>query len=154
MNRDLIERYAQGGGQLRAAVAGLSKEQLTAFPVPGTWSIQQIVVHLMDSDLIASDRMKRVAAMELPLLIGYDETAFIDKLDPHDQPIDDVLSVFDLNRKLTARVLRKLPDDAFARAGIHNERGKITLEEFVVSYIKHLEHHLGFIAKKRAMVGG
>ena len=30
---------------------------MLAFPIPGTWSIQQIIMHLMDSDLIASDRM-------------------------------------------------------------------------------------------------
>ena len=64
MNRELIDRYAAGGSQLAPAIAGLSREQLNAFPVPGTWSIQQIVLHLMDSDLIASDRMKRVAAEE------------------------------------------------------------------------------------------
>ncbi len=30
----------------------------------------------MDSDLIGADRMRRIAAMDKPLLIGYDETAF------------------------------------------------------------------------------
>jgi hypothetical protein len=49
---------------------------MRAFPVPGTWSIQQIVLHMMDSDLIASDRMKRVIAEDRPTLIGYNETAF------------------------------------------------------------------------------
>jgi len=47
---------------------------LLAVPVPGTWSLQQIAIHMMDSDLIASDRMKRIASMDKPLLCGYDET--------------------------------------------------------------------------------
>jgi hypothetical protein len=87
MTRELIERYAAGGPKLGAAIVGLSRQQLNAFPVPGTWSIQQIVLHMMDSDLIASDRMKRVVAEDRPTLVRCDETAcgqnlFYDQLDP------------------------------------------------------------------------
>jgi uncharacterized damage-inducible protein DinB len=151
-DRKLIETFAQGGQQLREAVAGLSREQLVAFPVPGTWSIQQIVVHLMDSDAVAVDRMKRIAAMSNPLLIGYDETAYIEKLSPHEMSLGDCVSLFDLNRRLMADILRRLPDEAFAQTGVHNEVGKVTLGGLVESYIKHLDHHLAFIRKKRAMV--
>lgn len=152
MDRSLIETYASGGRKLRDAVAGLSPEQMQAFPIPGTWSIHQIVVHLYDADLVAADRMKRIAAMENPLLVGYDETAFANKLSPHDVSVEDALAGFDAIRRATAAVLRKLPDGAFARTGVHNERGKVTLGELVKDYIKHLDHHLAFIEKKRAMV--
>jgi hypothetical protein len=76
MDRNLIEVYVAGGQQLREAYLGLSDAQLQAVPIAGTWSLHQIAIHMMDSDLIASDRMKRIACMDRPLLIGYDETAF------------------------------------------------------------------------------
>ena len=73
MDRAMIERYAAGADVPAAAIRGLTRDELNAFPVPGTWSIQQIVLHLMDSDLIGSDRMKRVAAEENPVasVIGW-----------------------------------------------------------------------------------
>ena len=117
MNRDLIERYAAGASQPAEAIAGLSRDELNAFPVPGTWSIQQIVIHLMDSDLIGSDRMKRVAAEDRPpTLIGYDESAFAcglfyDQLDPR-----TACEVFQKNRQLTAEILRRLSDDVMVVA--------------------------------------
>jgi hypothetical protein len=153
MDRDLIERYRAGAGRLRPAIAGLSPEQLNAFPVPGTWSIQQIVFHLMDSDLIASDRMKRVAAEDEPTLIGYDETAFSQKL-YHDQ-LDPQLAcdIFEKNRLLTAEILRRLPPAAFARTGNHNERGRVSLADLLETYVDHLDHHLKFIHDKRRMLG-
>src|SRR5262245_48318339 len=73
MDRSLIEEYARGATRPAEAIAGLTPSQLNAEPVPGTWSIQQIVLHLMDSDLVGSDRMKRVIAEREPQLIGYDE---------------------------------------------------------------------------------
>ena len=38
------------------------------------------MLHLMDSDLIAADRMKRIIAEDDPPTIGYNETAFSQKL--------------------------------------------------------------------------
>jgi uncharacterized damage-inducible protein DinB len=152
MDRALIDRYEQGGDLLAAAVDGLSQEQLHAHPVPGTWSIHQIVVHLMDSDLIASDRMKRLASMPKPLLMGYDETAFANLPGQDEVDARTACEIFRLNRQVTARVLRRLPNEAYERVGIHSENGKITLAHVVPAYIQHLDHHLEFIAKKRAML--
>jgi hypothetical protein len=153
MDRELIEHFAAGGEKLSLAVRGLTREDLVCFPVPGTWSIQQIVIHMQDSDLIAVDRMKRIIAEDEPTLIGYDETKFASALFNDEQSVEDALTLFDLNRRQFARVLRKLPDAAFDRAGNHNERGRVTLGYMLKSYVDHLEHHLHFIHEKRAKMG-
>jgi len=153
MDRTLIEQYAKGAGMVAESIKGLTRDDFRATPVPGTWSIQQIVIHLMDSDLIASDRMKRVIAEDNPAIIGYNETAFsqklfYDKLDPA-----VAADIFKKNRELTAIILQNLPDNAFARTGTHNERGKISLQELLAMYVQHLEHHLGFLRHKRQLLG-
>jgi hypothetical protein len=153
MDRSSVERYVKGAGALTPAIAGLARVELTAHPVPGTWSIQQIVFHIMESDLIATDRMKRIAAMENPLLIGYDETAFGERLFHEQLDLGLACELFEKNRLLTGELLRRLPDEAFARTGVHNERGKISLGELVADYADHLEHHLKFIRQKREMLG-
>jgi uncharacterized damage-inducible protein DinB len=154
MNRDLIEAYARGAQSPAEAIAGLSPQQLNAFPVPGTWSIQQIVLHLMDSDLIASDRMKRVIAENEPQLIGYDESAFARNLHYEKLDAQAACQIFALNRQLTAVILRNLPDAAFDRAGMHNETGRLTLTQLVQTYVNHLEHHLRYIRQKREKMRG
>ena len=151
-DRTLIETYAAGGKALRESVQGLSQEQLTAFPIAGTWSTQQIVVHLQDSDAVAVERMKRIAAMDNPLMLGYDEQAFIRRLAPEAQPVAEVIDLFDLNRRLWSITLLGLPEEAFERTGIHSERGRVSLAELVKDYIRHLEHHLAFIHRKRRML--
>jgi hypothetical protein len=152
-DRQLIQQFDRGGERIRRAVAGLSRSDLLAFPVPGTWSIQQIVVHLLDSDLIAVHRMKRIVAEDVPLLIGYDETKFATSLCYEEMPVGQVLDLFDLNRRLFVPVLTRLPEQAFDRYGVHNARGKVTLGEMVADYVEHVEHHLRFIKQKRALLG-
>lgn len=153
MDRNRIEVYAQGGSLFRKAYEGLTRDDLLAHPVPGTWSLQQIAIHLMESDLIGGDRIKRVACMERPLLIGYDETAFSKLPGVEELDVNAAIDIFDRHRQMIAVILRRLPDEAFQRFGIHNEIGKVTLAEFIEKYIHHLEGHLEFVAKKRSLLG-
>ena len=153
MNRAIIDEYEKGGEELRLAVRGLEPEDLLAVPVPGTWSIQQIVIHLMDSDLILADRMKRVIAEENPSLIGFDESRFAQNLFYDEQSAEDAVTIVDLNRRNFARVLRKLPDETFDRVGTHNERGPMKLSDLLAGAVKHLQHHLKFVVDKREKLG-
>ena len=149
----MIVMYRAGGNVLSEAVAGLSESELDAVPVAGTWSIRQIVAHLADSDLIGAERMKRVIAMEEPALLAYDENAFAARLGYESQDVGLSCQLFALNRELMAGVLEKLPDEAFERVGHHSEDGRERLSDLVEKYVGHLTHHLGFLYKKRAMLG-
>lgn len=152
MNRQLIELFVAGGQQLADAYRCLNRKQLLAVPIPGTWSLQQIAIHLLESDLIAADRMKRIAAMDRPLLIGYDQTAFSQLPGVNDLDAQKACELFAIHREMLAVVLRKLPDEAFERFGIHSESGKVTLAEMVQRYIDHLDGHMVHILKKKSLL--
>ena len=145
-----INEYLAGGPKLTQAIWGLSREELHSRPADGSWTIHQIVTHLLESDLIGSDRMKRVACMDKPLLVAFDETAFANL------PGVDLIDTFaaaDLlhrNRQLTAAILQSLPEYAWQRIGIHTEVGAVSLATLLDKFIGHLDHHLAFIIKKRA----
>lgn len=151
-HHDAVERYRAGAGVPASAISGLVREQLLAFPVPGTWSIQQIVVHLMDTDLICSYRMKRIVAEPDPALDAYDENAFVPRLRYQDLDAGKACDVFRLNREVTADVLARLPAGDFERTARHPEVGPMTLGQLLRLYIHHLDHHLAFIRRKRQIL--
>jgi uncharacterized damage-inducible protein DinB len=157
MDRKIVEQYESGGDKLKAAIAGLSKQEMLWTPPPeagiGNWSIQQIVLHLLDADLIWAARMKCIVAEENPVILGYDESKFAASLLPEEQDADNAVRIFDLNRRQFTRVLRKLPDSAFSRTGRHIELGVITLGQIVQREVEHVDHHLNFIRKKRDKLG-
>lgn len=153
MDREIVDRYEHGGDKLRQAVQGLTREDLHAFPVPGTWSIQQIVMHVVDSDLVIADRMKRVIAEDGPVLQAFDETKWARNLLYEFQSADQAVALFTMNRRMMAEVLRRLPDEAFVRTGRHTERGDVTLADLLRGAVDHLEHHLKFVYSKREKLG-
>ena len=157
MARDLIDQYEAGADKVAQAIRGLTREDLLCVPDPaanvGRWSMQQVVVHCMDSELVSIDRLKRMIAEDNPTLIGYDENKFLANLFYDEQPADDAAAIVAQSRKLFARVLRKLPPPAFERAGTHNERGRITVGSYLKAVVEHLDHHVKFIHDKRANMG-
>ncbi len=149
---EAVAAFRAGAEVPGRGIDGLSDEQLDARPVPGTWTIRQIVLHLMDTDLIASFRMKRIIAEERPALELYDEVAFCTRLGYEQLQASTACEVFCLNRLLTAALLEGLPEQRFQRVAIHPEVGEMSLERFVRLYIHHLEHHMRFLREKRRLV--
>ena len=120
---------------------------------PLHWSVQELIVHLADSDAIAIDRMKRVVAEDNPQFLNADEAAYVRELHCHSQSIEDAIDLFEIGRRQFARVLRQLPEAAFDRIGTHSVVGEVTLRNLVETYVEHLDHHLSFLRQKRERLG-
>jgi hypothetical protein len=149
----LIDSYLAGVETLRRAVAGMSREQLQARPIPGKWSTLEVVCHLADFEPVLADRMKRVIALDRPSLLGADEKRFAAALAYHERDLEEELLVIDGTRRQMARILRTLPAEALARVGVHNERGPRTLEQLLTGATGHIPHHVEFILEKRQALG-
>jgi uncharacterized damage-inducible protein DinB len=149
----LIDRFAAGGPVLVYATSDLTPEQEQTRPGPGNWSIAELVAHLVDSDLVGCDRMKRVIAEPEPTLLAFDENAWIERLRSREMPVEEGVNLFVANRHWMTRVLRACPEGDFARSGLHSERGRMTLAELLTTFVNHLDHHLRFLYAKRANLG-
>ena len=150
---DVINRFESGGPLLIHAIEGLTPEQGRERIGPGAWSISEVVAHMLDSDLVGIERMKRVIAEENPTLQAYNENAWIDRLDSRSMPMGEAASLFAANRKWMARVLRNVAEADFARSGLHTEDGPKTLAKLLAGYVNHLDHHLRFLYGKRGTLG-
>lgn len=149
----LIEQYQAGPETLRRAVRGLSRDQLTARPVPGKWSTLEVVAHVADFEPILAERMMRVISHERPLLMVADENLFAATLDYHARDVEEELTLIDVTRKRMARMLKHLPPEAGNRVGVHSFKGLVSLEGVLTSAVNHIPHHVTFIEEKRKALG-
>jgi uncharacterized damage-inducible protein DinB len=150
---ELIAAYEKGIDDLRAAVAGMTPEQVLARPVPGRWSTQECVSHLADTEIYFTDRIERTIALARPLLMGVDERCYIEKLNYQEFDLAEQLALFTALRRHAARILRMQPPEAWRRTAVHSETGLVTLRQLVLQAVRHIRHHLTFIAEKRKALG-
>ncbi len=150
---ELLAAYERGIDDLRSAVAGMTKEQVLARPVPGKWSTVECVGHLADTEIFFTDRIVRTVAMDRPLLMSADEKLYIERLDYQTFDLEEQLALFTALRRHAARILRAQPPEAWSRTAVHSQSGLLTLRQLVLQAVRHLRHHLPFIAEKRAALG-
>jgi hypothetical protein len=137
----LIGRYAAGPARLRAALATVPEPALKWRPAPGAWSVHEVVCHCADSESNAALRIRYLAVEKEPLIVGYDQDAWARQLDYHAHPLDLALTTVEAVRANTVALLRRLPDEAWAREGRHTESGRYGAEDWLRIYAEHLEIH-------------
>jgi uncharacterized damage-inducible protein DinB len=151
---DLIAAYEHGLQELRAAVSGMTSDDLHGRPIPGKWSTLEVVCHIADCEQFFADRMKRTMAMDRPLLMGADGFHYPDALGYQQHELEEELRLIEVARQQMARVLRLASQDAWDRTAVHSESGLVTLRQLVLRAAEHLRHHLKFIEEKKATIQG
>ena len=151
---DPLKSMRKAPKRLRKLIRGLSEEQLAARPAPGKWSIKEVVAHLADGEVMIGSRYRLVAAMERPPLVGYDQDAFVENLYLDEVSTKTLLKDFKAARRANMRLLERLPEAAFERVGLHNERGDESLARMLVLYSGHDLIHEAQIERLRAGLCG
>jgi uncharacterized damage-inducible protein DinB len=149
---DLVSAYEHGIDLLCAAVDGLTPVQLRSRPIPGKWSALEVVCHVADCEQFFADRMKRTLAMERPLLVGADGFRYPEPLGYQQHDLKEELDLVAVTRRQMARILRSTAPEAWQRTAVHTETGLVTLRQLLLHAINHLQHHLKFVAEKRAAI--
>lgn len=150
----LLDDYQAGPQLLRQAVQGLTSDQVRLRPIPGRWSVLEVVCHVADFEPIYADRIKRVLAEPAAQLISGDPDLFAARLAYHDRDLEEELHIIALTRSQVARILRTATAADFARTGTHSVDGPISLETLLRRVTGHIPHHLPFLqAKRDALLG-
>jgi len=153
-HEDLVNEYLAGPDKLRAAVEGMSEQQLDATPIPGKWSTRQVICHIADFEAVYVDRMKRGLAEERPTIFAGEPPLFAAALAYNIRVVEQEIQMIALLRRHMATILRTLDANQFHREVVHSVEGTMTVETLLQRITNHIPHHVCFIDEKRAAMFG
>jgi hypothetical protein len=140
--RELIAQYREGPDVLEDAVRGLSDEDLDRAPADGGWTSREVVQHMSDSEMRSAVRVRQLLAEDDPVIQGYDESAYADRLRYRDRPAAPAVAAVRASRETTAALLDGLSEEDWARSGTHSESGPgYTVERWLEIYASHAHDH-------------
>jgi DinB family protein len=152
--RQAITAIAETPARLRAAVAGLTPEQLDTPYRPGGWTVRQVVHHLPDSHLNAYVRCKLALTEETPTIKPYLEDRWAELVDSRLTPVAVSLALLDALHERWVVLLRSLAAADFARTFRHPEHGSTPdLDWLVALYAWHGRHHVAHVTGLRERMG-
>jgi hypothetical protein len=146
---DLVERLNAFPNALRQELAGVSQTG-TARAGDGSWSINDVLGHLCDHARFFHERIWRIINLEEPRLAGYDEQALAQERNAQSASISDLVAEFSAHRAATVELLSELVHWNWARAGRHEQLGRISIRQLVDRAIAHDANHLAQIRRLRA----
>lgn len=139
--------------RIEAIVAGLDEERLRRPERPGKWSINEVVAHLADSELVMGYRFRRILADDRPQITGYDQDGWAERLRYRDARLDESLAQFRALRAANVRLVRGATPEELQRVGVHSERGEESAAHLLTLWAAHDLVHRRQIARIKAAVG-
>jgi len=138
---------------LRAAVAGLTEDQLRHTYREGGWTVAQVVHHVADSHVNAYVRFKLAATEDNPPIKAYNEALWAELADATSLDLRASLGLLDALHARWIAFLRSLSAGQFSRTFNHSALGPVTLDRALALYAWHGRHHTAHITTLRERMG-
>ena len=148
-----INDIEQAPANLRAALKGLSDQQLDAPYRPEGWTLRQVAHHVPDSHLNAYVRFKLALTEDAPTIKPYAEDRWAQLGDTQTTPVEVSLTLLDSLHTRWVRLLRSLKAEDWRRTFRHPQLGEVSLEKNLVLYAWHGRHHVAHITRLRERNG-
>lgn len=139
----LLQDYRNGYKKITEAMKSLPFELWDFKPSPEKWSVREILIHLADSEVHAFVRARKMLSEPGSELMVYDQDKWASALNYAGQDIDMAMILFKTVREANYRLLITLTDQEWTRSAFHPERGKMTLEDWLLTYTSHVDKHIG-----------
>jgi hypothetical protein len=104
--------------------------------------MQQILVHLSDSETVLLDRLRRLLSEKQPLLLAFDQDRWAKELFYPKRSLELARSQYIIARLCVIELAKTLPIKADEKAGTHSEAGPMTFGKVLARVASHNAHHL------------
>ena len=138
---------------LRAAVSGLSPQQLDTPYRDAGWTVRQVIHHVPDSHMNAYVRFKLALTETDPVIKAYEEGAWALLSDTAETPVETSLTLLECLQERWAILLNGISPDGWKRAYVHPEMGPVPLETALALYAWHGKHHTAHVTELRKRQG-
>jgi len=149
----LIDSIEGHPARMRAAVEGLTDDQLDTRYRDEGWTLRQVVHHVVDSHMNAYVRFKLALTEDNPTIRTYEEHLWAEFPDAKTAPVEGSLAILDALHARWVSFLRGLDPADFARPLHYPGIGDVTVDLLLEIYGWHGPHHEAHVTTTRDRMG-
>lgn len=116
-------------------------DRLTTPHAPGEWTIQDILVHVVDTERVFAYRALRFARGDTTELPGYDPDAFAAASGANQRTLPDILEEYRAVRLATLALFNSFDEQAFSRFGVASGN-RVSVRAIAYFIAGHELHHI------------
>ena len=138
---DFLALQAAAPERLAALVEGLTTAQLARRPAPDKWSIQELVAHLAEDELVGAYRLRMVLSSPGTALQAFDQDVWARTGRYSERDVRSSLELFRVLREANLELLRSLSAEEWDMHGLHAERGVESVRDMAMHFAGHDINH-------------
>lgn len=142
-----LQAYLHTHQQLQEAIQSLSEEQLTWKAAPDKWSVTEVLSHLADHNIVVSFRIRAIISGATVQLPAFDQDPWVSSAKANQGSSSDILAVFQALLVYNHLLFQRLDVTDWEKTGVNFKGQVLTLRDVVKSFVAHVQHHLGQIAR-------
>jgi hypothetical protein len=147
----LITQLEQTTPALVKLVSGLEDNALDFKPEPDSWSIREILAHLVDDEMyVMRLRLVRIVREDLPNLVPHDEKKWYLHRNTSRDKLEELLEDFSIQRRASLGIIQMRRESDWIREGIQPEYGQFSAEKWLEKWAGHDLLHLKQISQNLA----
>jgi len=140
--QDAFKVQSSTAKRLEKLVKGVPQAKLRKRPEPDKWSVNEILAHLADTEIVAGWRLRAILGSPGAPIQAFDQDAWVkaghyEKRDPR-KSIAQFRAVRDANIAL----YKLLTPEQWKHQGVHSERGEETVEHIARMFAGHDVNHI------------
>jgi hypothetical protein len=144
---DLLPLLAAGREATARLLAGVPEAEGDARHAPYTWSVKEVVGHLIDAERVFGYRALRFARGDATALPGFDEGAYVAAAGFDRLPLADLAAEFAALRRSHEHFFAGLSAEAWGRRGVANG-SPVTVRALAAILVGHERHHTAILARR------
>ncbi|MDO3409126.1 DinB family protein [Saccharibacillus sp. CPCC 101409] len=150
MSESIIEEFLETEVRLRRAIEGLDEERLSWKASPNSWSVKEVLGHLVDHSIVVSFRIRAVLAGTQERLPAFAQDAWVEGQHTNEGSAADILEAFHAALRYNGLLLRRLEPSEWEKNGINAQGGTVSIADIARGFSAHVERHLGQIDRIKA----
>ena len=138
---DFLALQAAAPERLASLIVGLSSEELSRRPAPDKWSIQELVAHLADDELVGGYRIRMILSSPGTEIQAFDQDIWSRTGRYNRMDVRLSFEMFRALRGANLALLGTLRRDEWDMFGVHAERGVESIRDIAMYYAGHDINH-------------
>ncbi|CAM4409943.1 hypothetical protein FHS16_001071 [Paenibacillus endophyticus] len=142
-----VQAYVQAYDQIEQEIEGLTEQQLKWKAAPESWSVTEVLAHLVDHSIVVSFRVREILSgseVRLPL---FNQDAWVSGQKANEGDAKDILTAARALVQYNSLLFNRLTDEEWSKTGVNFKGEHVAIAAIVPAFVAHVQGHLGQIRR-------
>jgi hypothetical protein len=145
-----VKAYLNAYDEIEQEIKGLTEEQLKWKAAPESWSVTEVLTHLVDHSIVVSFRIRELLSRSEAKLPAFNQDAWVSGQLANEEDVQHIVAAAHAFVYYNSLLFKRIPASDWDRTAVNFKGESVSLSTIVKAFVTHVNGHLGQIRRIKA----